>query len=137
MNKLSSRRTRRHGTAAFTMVELMVTMVVVALLVALAVPILRSHANRAIATEGKAAAGAIRTAQRVWFAEHEEYTATWSNLSGQIDLGNNKYFNTAPTLSASGSGSSAAFTATLSGSGDASSITVSIDEVGDITTTGL
>ena len=119
------------------MVELMVTMVVVALLVALAVPILRGHAKRAVATEGKAAAGAIRTAQRVWFAEHEEYTAAWSNLSGQVDLGNNKYFSTAPKLKASGSGSSAAFNATLSGSGDASGLTVSIDEAGEISTTGL
>jgi len=137
MNRLSNYATRRHWTAGFTIVELMVTVVVVALLVALAVPIMRNHAKRAVATEGKAAAGAIRTAQRVWFAEHEEYTATWSNLSGQVDLGNNKYFSTAPTLSESGSGSSAAFTATLSGSGDASGMTVSIDEAGEITTTGL
>ncbi len=137
MNRLSIRGMGGQRTAGFTIIELMVTIVVVALLVSMAVPIMRGHAKRAIATEGKAVAGAIRTAQRVWFAEHEEYTATWSNLSGQVDLGNNKYFGSAPKLVASGSGSSAAFSATLSGAGDASGLTVSIDEAGELTTSGL
>jgi len=128
---------RRRVHAGFTLVELTVTVVVVALLAAVAVPIYRGHAKRAMAAEGMGLVSAIRTAQRIWFAEYNTYTDNWLDIAGQVDYSKNRYFFTAPTLTASGRGSEAAFTATVVGSGDAAGVTVMIDEAGTITITGL
>ncbi len=128
---------KRREMAGFTLVELMVVVIIVGILAAVAVPVYRYNIRRAMASEGMAMVGSVRTAQRVWFAEHDAYTATWGNLSGQVDIGDNKYFATAPTLTATGTGSSAAFTATAAGAGDAKGISVKIDESGTVTTTGL
>ena len=123
--------------SGFTLVELMVVVIIVGILAAVAVPVYRYNVRRAMASEGMALAGSVRTAERVWFAEHDAYTATWANISGSVDLTGNKYFTTTPTLTASGTGADAAFSATVAGSGDAASISVAIDQSGTITTTGL
>lgn len=121
----------------FTLTELLVVVIIVGILAALAIPVFRQNIKRAMATEGYALVGSIRTAERVYFAEHNTYTSNWEDISGNVDLNNNKYFATEPTLTASGSGSSATFTATVTGSGDASGISISINHKGIITTSGL
>jgi len=123
--------------SGFTLVELMVVVIIVGILAAVAVPVYRYNIRRAMASEGMALVGSIRTAQRVWFAEHDAYTSRWSDISGQVDLTGNKYFTTPPTLTASGTGAEATFTATVTGSGDAAGITVTVNESGTVTVTGL
>ncbi|MDD5454704.1 MAG: prepilin-type N-terminal cleavage/methylation domain-containing protein [Candidatus Ratteibacteria bacterium] len=120
-----------YNKKGFTLVELMVVVIIVGILAAVAVPLYRSNVQRALASEGKALVGSIRTAQRVYFAEHGVYGA-WADISAQIDLTGNKYFTAAPTVTGGGT---AAFTASVTGTGDAASITVQIDQVGTITTT--
>lgn len=89
--------------------------------------------RKAMSSEGQALVGAIRTSERLYFAEHNMYTANWADISGSIDLTGNKYFTTAPTLKATAT----TFTATVEGSGDADGISVKIDQNGVITVDGL
>ncbi len=117
----------------FTLVELMVVVIIVGILAAVAVPLYRSNLKRAMSSEGVALVGSIRTAERVYYAEHNKYTATAADLGG-IDLTGNKYFSTAPALT---SVDATHFTATVTGSGDAAAVTAAIDEAGNITVGGI
>ncbi|MBU0534104.1 MAG: prepilin-type N-terminal cleavage/methylation domain-containing protein [Candidatus Omnitrophica bacterium] len=122
----------------FTLVELLVVVIVVGILSSVAIPIFRQSVRRVMASEGQALVGAIRTAQRIYFAEKNQYTPNWIDIEGNIEISNKKYFSSAPpTLTASGTGSGAVFTATVIGAGDASGITISINQAGVITTSGL
>jgi type IV pilus assembly protein PilE len=121
----------------FTLAELLVVTIIVGILASLAFPLYRQNIKRAIATEGHALVGSIRTSERIYFAEHDTYTSNWSDISGNMDINNNKYFTTAPIFIASGTGSGATFTATVTGSADASGISISINQQGDITTGGI
>lgn len=53
----------------FTLIELMVVAVIVAILAAVAVPLISGNKRRAAATEGQAGCSAIRTAVRVAYAQ--------------------------------------------------------------------
>lgn len=54
----------------FTLIELMVVILIVAVLAAVAVPLMRGKIDRSKWSEANAAAGAIRTAMKTYFAEH-------------------------------------------------------------------
>jgi prepilin-type N-terminal cleavage/methylation domain-containing protein len=64
------RKTRKEG---FTLVELMVVAIIVAILAAVAVPLMTANRKRAMATEAEAGCGSVRTALRVYYAEHSAY----------------------------------------------------------------
>jgi len=64
---------------AFTLVELMIVVVIVAILAAVAVPIYRGNVEAARMSEGIAGCGTIRTAARVYIAMH-------SSLPEDVDL---------------------------------------------------
>jgi len=66
--KVSSRR------AGFTLVELMVVAIIVAILAAVAIPLMSGNKKRAIGTEAESAMGMIRTQLRIMFAETSDYT---------------------------------------------------------------
>jgi prepilin-type N-terminal cleavage/methylation domain-containing protein len=53
----------------FTLIELMVVIFIVGILAAVAIPIMRGRIDAAKWSEGKAAAGSIRTAARAYIAE--------------------------------------------------------------------
>lgn len=65
--------------AGFTLVELMVVAIIVALLAAVAIPLMSANRKRAASTEGEAGLGTIRTALRAVFAERGVYN---QNLNG-------------------------------------------------------
>ena len=54
----------------FTMIELMVVIIIVGILAAVAVPLMRGHVDQAKWSEAAAAAGAIRSANRVYFSKN-------------------------------------------------------------------
>ena len=54
----------RLNRAGFTLVELMVVAVIVAILAAVAIPLMSANKTRAMATEAEAGCGTIRTAFR-------------------------------------------------------------------------
>lgn len=57
----------------FTLVELMITVVIVGILAAIAIPLYQANVKRAKAAEADAALGSIRTALRVYYAENGAY----------------------------------------------------------------
>jgi len=65
------KRYARQG--GFTLVELMITIVIVGILASVAIPLYKGYTKRAIASEADAALGAIRTALRVYYAENNAY----------------------------------------------------------------
>lgn len=60
----------------FTLVELMVVAIIVAILAAVAIPLMSANKMRARVTEGEAGLGTVRTTLRAMYAETEDYTKT-------------------------------------------------------------
>lgn len=58
------------NTKAFTLIELMVVILIVGILAAASVPLMRGRVDSAKWAEANATAGTIRSAARVYFAEH-------------------------------------------------------------------
>jgi len=66
----------------FTLIELMVVIFIVGILAAVAIPIMRGRIDSAKWSEGKAAAGSIRTAARAFCAEKgPTWGGTWANVT--------------------------------------------------------
>ena len=71
----------------FTLIELMVVIFIVGILAAVAIPIMRGRIDSAKWSEGKAAAGSIRTAARAFCAERgPNWGGVWATVS-LADLG--------------------------------------------------
>ena len=68
----------------FTLIELMVVIFIVGILAAVAIPIMRGRIDSAKWSEGKAAAGSIRTAARAFCAEKGP---TWGGVWANVTLG--------------------------------------------------
>jgi len=69
-----------NSKSGFTLVELMVVAIIVAILAAVAIPLMMGNKDRAMATEAQAGLGTLRTAMQVYKAEHGSYPV----ISGQI-----------------------------------------------------
>jgi prepilin-type N-terminal cleavage/methylation domain-containing protein len=96
MRKLIQRMRRKQ---AFTLVELMIVVTIVAILALIAIPLYSQNTVAAIMSEGVSGCGTLRTACRVYFAQNATYPATITalvnaNLIGANDL-NGKYFTQA------------------------------------------
>ncbi|HOV22203.1 MAG TPA: prepilin-type N-terminal cleavage/methylation domain-containing protein [bacterium] len=74
----------------FTLIELMVVVIIVGILASVAVPLYTAHVKQAKASEGAALVGSVRTAELVYYAQHNTYTDDKTELG--IDASANKYF---------------------------------------------
>lgn len=134
--------------AGFTLVELMVVAIIVAILAAVAIPLMSANKKRAAATEGEAGLGTARSALRAMYAETGAYNkkpdestlgtgAIAGNVPG-ISVGdlNGKYFVDANyTLTAVGVSN---YTLQVAGTtGLVQGVTITLKEDGTWTKAGL
>lgn len=73
---------KKNSKAGFTLVELMVVAVIVAILAAVAIPLMMGNKDRAMATEAQAGLGTLRTAMQVYRAEHGSYPVISGTIPG-------------------------------------------------------
>ena len=73
---------------AFTLIELMIVMIIVAILAAAAVPIYSSLVSRAYEAEVLSALATVRTAQRAYYAENGAYPAAADPITGSVLMSN-------------------------------------------------
>jgi prepilin-type N-terminal cleavage/methylation domain-containing protein len=99
---------RMYSRRAFTLIELMIVVTIVAILALIAIPLYTANTVSAIMSEGVAGAGMMRSQLRVYFSQQGTYaTATYtSGSSNNISVGPGdlcgKYFkDTDYTLTAS------------------------------------
>ena len=135
----------------FTLVELMIVVIVVGVLAAVAIPMYQLAAERSKATEAKAGLGAVRSAMRIYFAEHRTYAhasfiddavvTVGGILTFQANDLEGRYFSTA-CYTFDGAPGAAAYTIECDGSAstapqasEISHMTLTIDEDGEITQT--
>ena len=89
----------KKSNSAFTLIELMVTILILAILLAIAIPIFRGQINKAKWSEGKAIAGTIATALRAYSAEKNSYGTYGTDLPDLSAMGfstsdvSGSYFN--------------------------------------------
>ena len=72
---------KRKNETGFTLIELLVVVIIVAILVAVGIPLLQGNVARAKLTEADAGLGTIRTVMRAYFAEHGNYTLAVNPLT--------------------------------------------------------
>jgi len=88
---------KKNRKKGFTLIELMVVVIIVGILAAVAIPIFRGQTKRAIASEGEALLGSVRTAELTYYAEHGEYLDVSDGGDPDtdplgIDASKNRYF---------------------------------------------
>ncbi len=64
-------KTKKNKKSGFTLVELMVVAIIVAILAAVAIPLMSGNKDRAKATEGQAGCTTIATQLRMYWAEND------------------------------------------------------------------
>ena len=111
----------------FTLVELMITIVIVGVLASVAIPLYQANVKRAKGAEADATMGSIRTALRVYYAENTAYPIQASytalhTMTSTIDLDSldmvGKYFPAAAYKYISADGVTYTIQATGSGASD-------------------
>ena len=91
MTRLVQRMRRKD---AFTLVELMIVVTIVAILALIAIPLYSANTTAAIMAEGVAGAGTMRTALRTYYSQNGSYTG--ATYPGTLTIGGadlqGKYF---------------------------------------------
>jgi prepilin-type N-terminal cleavage/methylation domain-containing protein len=72
------------NNAGFTLVELMVVAVIVAILASVSIPLMSANRIKAMATEGQAGCGAIKVALRIMQAEGKNVPGTIEDIDGLV-----------------------------------------------------
>ena len=137
---------KRRNRAGFTLIELMVVAIIVAILAAVAIPLMSANKKRAMATEAEAGLGSLRTALRAVYAETSAYNKDYNgnaitaitNLPGvaTVDL-NGKYFQSSDySLSAVGQNT---YTLRVAGNAttDVAGVVITLDQAGGWNRQGL
>ncbi len=118
---------------AFTLVELIIVIIIVAILSIVGVTVYRGYVAKAIISEAKALMGAVERGEMICYSAENGYHAVPEGTSYDekmdIDIRGNKYFTSFRVISSS----SGTATAITEGSGEAEglSITLNFSEPGE------
>ena len=123
---------------AFTLVELMIVVTIVAILALVAIPLYSQNTIGAIMSEGVSGAGTVKTAERVYFSQNAAYGTlaqlVASNLLGATDL-DGKYFKQVDYQAAGGATFLITVTANAARAKGATGQTYIVDQAGTETGT--
>ncbi len=72
-------KTKQNKKSGFTLVELMVVAIIVAILAAVAIPLMSGNRDRAIATEGQAGCGTIATGIKMQWVQTGSFSTNSAN----------------------------------------------------------
>jgi prepilin-type N-terminal cleavage/methylation domain-containing protein len=112
----------------FTLIELMVVIIIIAVLAAIAVPVYKGYTLQAMTSEGQALVAAVAAAEKVYYAQTNTYMlvpagGTMLDPLGVVGVQNTyfqTYTGTTPTLSS--------FQVITNGIGQAAGITITLDQ---------
>lgn len=78
---------KRNRQSGFTLIELMITIMIVGLLATVVTPMLTNSLERAKSSEAKAALGSIRRAMRMHYVEHGTYKNPYFTSGRKVTFG--------------------------------------------------
>lgn len=112
---------RRHGAGGFTLIEVMITVAIVAILAAVALPSYRDYILRGQLVDGTNGLAALRADMERFYQDNRSYLKTGSfvppcsktNVAGYFMLSCSASDSTSYTLQAVGSGPTSGFTFTV------------------------
>jgi len=120
----------------FTLIELIIVIVIIGILAAIAAPMMSSNVAKARRSEAVSIMGAIRTAERLYFVDHNEYTNVGlgafanTDILGQYITGNDingRYFNSAAFIVESASNNNFTIRCDVSATANPSEVNMGTD----------
>ena len=142
---------KKRSCAGFTLIELMVVAIIVAILAAVAIPLMSANRKRAMSTEGDAGLGMLRSSLRAMYAETGSYllTPSGSNMVpaanypavnipgvGQSDL-DGKYFQHGDYYYISGDTNHYTVSVVGNATSAVAGVTITLNQDGNFTRIGL
>ncbi len=100
----------RRKDKGFTLIELMIVVAIIGILAAIAIPNFMNYQCKAKQSEAKSNLGNIRTAEEAYYAEKDSYGGTLADIGFDVKGTDKQVYSYG--LTASGTGTTAAFTAT-------------------------